>query len=331
MVCALLAGLLLLCGTAFAAEQPEKELPELGMRFSLPEGYTALYRDEFVEAEGFEAPWTEEDIAQLQQQMRSGNTYLFAWPLSGAYQYTLSAQPVEAENFSRADTERLEAFRDDTERGLRDNGGENVSSAIYRSGHVRFIQSEFTETFDGVTAYVRSYMTIQDGNGINFSLVSYDQELTEEAKSEFTQFIDSVRLDSAETAETAFSESLHSSGNAGESSRTERRGGSFVVRFLLGLALTFLVSVAPMMVYRYAIRKKPVPEKQATTILIFYTFCMFVVTLLLAAYVIPVIEGVLFGTFLWCWVNFRMLTRPKEKNEDVGKDGGDGGDVGDAF
>ena len=53
MVCALLAGLLLLCGTAFAAEQPEKELPELGMRFSLPEGYSALYRDEFVEEEVF--------------------------------------------------------------------------------------------------------------------------------------------------------------------------------------------------------------------------------------------------------------------------------------
>ncbi|HHX37842.1 MAG TPA: zinc ribbon domain-containing protein [Clostridiaceae bacterium] len=86
-----------------------------------------------------------------------------------------------------------------------------------------------------------------------------------------------------------------------------------IVMFLLDLLVTIVVYSIPIIIYRYAIKKAPVPNKQAKRITIIYGICAFVVMAVLI--IIVGGNGAPGGAILlWSWVNYRVLVGGKDKS-----------------
>lgn len=98
--------------------------------------------------------------------------------------------------------------------------------------------------------------------------------------------------------------------------------GSLFCEYLVDIAITFVIYSLPMVTYRYAVEKKPVPLKKAKKLSILYgilSFCiMFGLKLLLV--IAGISEGGLNAgaVFFWCWFNYRILSDiPEEDTEDT--------------
>lgn len=128
-----------------------------------------------------------------------------------------------------------------------------------------------------------------------------------EQYSDFEALLSSLKLPSAASASGA-------SGAAGASDKT---GAGTIGQFdfaslLLSLLITVAVYSLPIMIYRYAVRKSPVPAKQAKKIAVIYGICAFVVMLVI---LVAVNGGGAPGgaILLWSWINYLILTGGKDK------------------
>lgn len=78
--------------------------------------------------------------------------------------------------------------------------------------------------------------------------------------------------------------------------------------FILSLIFTIAIYSFPIIIYRYAIKKQPIPEKKAKKITIIYGIIAFIV--------MAVLLGGAPGSaiILWSTVNYKMLTKPSKND-----------------
>ena len=96
-----------------------------------------------------------------------------------------------------------------------------------------------------------------------------------------------------------------------------------VLNFIVSLLLTVAVYSLPIMIYRYAIRKKPMEAKKARRLVILYAIGAFIVmgALLILINGTPSVGGAI---FLWSWINYKMLTggsdrTPMKREEEASR------------
>ena len=77
--------------------------------------------------------------------------------------------------------------------------------------------------------------------------------------------------------------------------------------FLINLLLTVLIYTVPILIYRYAIVRAPLPVKKAKLITFFYAFIMFFAALGISVWLHGSAVSVGGGVILWSWVNYRIL------------------------
>lgn len=85
-----------------------------------------------------------------------------------------------------------------------------------------------------------------------------------------------------------------------------------VANFVLSLLITILIYSIPIIIYRYAIKRKPISKKDAKLATIIYAFVGFIVMSIIS-YLIDGTVASGGGILLWSFVNYKMLTSGKDK------------------
>lgn len=87
----------------------------------------------------------------------------------------------------------------------------------------------------------------------------------------------------------------------------------FALILAQSLVVTVLIYSVPVAIYRYAIRKKPLPPKNAIWFTIIYAIIAFIIMSIVKDAIDgePAKGG---GLALWSWVNYMMLSRGKDKS-----------------
>lgn len=80
-----------------------------------------------------------------------------------------------------------------------------------------------------------------------------------------------------------------------------------VTTFLIDLVLTILIYTVPILIYRYAIVRAPLPKKKAKLITFLYAFIMFFASVFVSVWLAGSTVSVGGGVIVWSWVNYRIL------------------------
>ena len=85
--------------------------------------------------------------------------------------------------------------------------------------------------------------------------------------------------------------------------------------FIISLAVTFIISSLPIMIYRYGIKKEPVEKKKALTITIVYGAILLVVELAAIRAVTGSGGNVGTSVLVWSFFNYSILMAKSKKVE----------------
>lgn len=94
---------------------------------------------------------------------------------------------------------------------------------------------------------------------------------------------------------------------------------AWIVIIAQSLVVTVLIYSVPVAIYRYAIRKKPLPPKSAIWFTIIYAIIAFIIMSIVKDAIDgePAKGG---GLALWSWVNYMMLSRGKDEDRNKEKE-----------
>ena len=327
-----LVAFCLLCGLLAApvcAAERTYYLEEAGLSVTVPDSLAAFTRDYSPDDPEIKAFGLTDQV--LQSVFYAGNNYLLAIDRRSAHEVLLSA----IENGStQADFEYLsEPLTDDMTDMLVEQYAAVGMQILeepraYQHGQVNFLVLNYKYYAGEIPIYCLAYISAYEGKSVGLTLRSYLGLVTEEQETLMAVMVDSVVFDGSEgsAAPTAPEETPEQSVAPADPEETPEQStapadpgktpetlsaGDLAVYMLLTVLITAIVYNLPLSIYRYAIRRRPVPRKQAKKITVIYAFAF----LIFASVVLftSIYSGAAILTVIvWSFVNYRTLVREKK-------------------
>lgn len=152
-------------------------------------------------------------------------------------------------------------------------------------------QTYYEVVFGGDTLSITTLITVHDGYGYTFQFCSFGNS----DDSVFETFMRSVQYPAVVS-----SDSTDTSAGSADTALS-----SALADLVVSLIITIVIYSLPIIIYRYAVRKKPVEPKKAKKITIIYAICAFLV---MSALLMALGEGAAGSAIiLWSWVNYKVL------------------------
>lgn len=282
----------LLAGTACAAGRT-CSLDEVGLSVTVPDSLAAFTRDFDPDDPELAAFGLSEEL--LQSAFNDGNNYLIALDRELGHEVLISVvdngsdQKVFETLSEPVSADMLSAISE----SYGDMGLQIIDQPKVRSHDpVNFLVLNCTLPIEGYTLNCLMYITAYEGKSIGIILRSYLGEITAEQEALARSLADSMVFDPPEAP--------HASALLGS--------------ILLAIFITVVIYSLPIIIYRYAIRKSPVPRKKAKKITVIYAIVFFfLASILLFTTETGGASG--FAIILWSFINYRMLVGGKNTVE----------------
>ena len=327
LLCGLLAGTVCAAGRTY-------HLEEAGLSVAIPDSLAGVTRDYSPDDPTVKKFGLTDAV--LHSVFYDGNNYLLALDRDLEHEVLISAQDTGA---VQEDFEGLsEPIPDDVISGLEEvyaASGLQIYGEPWVCHHdqIDFVAVTCKYSVEGITIHCLQYFTAYGNLSIGITLRSYIGEITEEQEALMRTMVDSVVFDAPEgSAAPADPEEIPEESTAPadpeevpEDSAAPAdpepvpevlSAGDVVVRMVLTMMITVLIYDLPLAIYRYVIRRRPVPRKKAKKITVIYAFVFFFfASIFLFNDLTGGAEG--FVVILWSFVNYRMLISGGEAEEQA--------------
>ncbi len=228
IICGLFLGLTLLVCTVYAGGRTLYTLDELGIMLPVPDRYVTMTRDvQEGDAALALCGMTRDEVLHY---MNENNLYLTGYDPSRDQELLVMGGKDSVENINDLSDEHLQWILDDFENLLSRDNAAALSLNVVQLGDTRWIEA-LAKTSE--TGYVLQYYTICGYQKIYVALYSYSGPIAEEEQQLLRGVVESVQ----------FSESNPVAGTG--------PGG------LWKLAMVLIMFCVPVLVYRYALRCRP--------------------------------------------------------------------------
>ena len=289
----------LLSPAAFAAGSSYK-LDELGMSIELPQDYIVFTRDIKSNDPNLSAYGLTRD--ELYSLMVDGCIYLNAWDKDLNYEIIVTMTDSPVEDFNLYSDTALMDLASSAEDEYRNYGITYIKSELYQHSQAKFIKIYISQQSNGSTVYGLEYSTVYNSKAINITLQSYSGKINSSKEAILKEIVDSVRFDTAPSAASLENNSVGS------------EGGNIFSALLNVLFIGAIFSL-PIIIYRYAVKRRPVERKKAWIVSLLYSIFSALDVLAILAFQ----RGWLLAAFLllWSWANYRILTGKRKKDVPV--------------
>lgn len=282
--CGLFLSLTLLVCTVYAEGQTLYTLDEMGITLSVPDRYVTITRDaqegdEVLDLYGM----TRDEVLYY---MEENHFYLTGYDPTRDQELLVMGKKNSVENLNDLSDEYLQLILDEFEKSLSLDHAEALSLNMVQLGGTRWMEA-LVKVSDG--SYTLQYYTIYNYQQIYVSLYSYSSPLAEEEQQLLRDVVESVQFSGSNPA-------------AGTGSGLWK---------LFGVLLVFCV---PVLVYRYALRRRPMDPLWAVLLMGVYGLAgMAVAALLFREFSLAATSTVLVCSMgLYCLLVCGLPSRKKE-------------------
>lgn len=295
-------SLCLLCSllsvSAHAADSTTYHLEEAGLSVTVPDSLAAFSRDYSPDDPELSTFGLSEEI--LQSVFYDGNNYLIALDRRLAHEVLVSMVD------NGADQTTFETLSDPMPADEIDPIVEEYEAMgfqfleeprVHQHDQINFLVLNCKYYAEEIPLHCLMYITAYNNKSIGLTMRSYLGLVTEEQEALMQAMVDSVVFDVPEdsTAPSAPEEPAEAPGAV-----------DLLGHILLVMLITVVVYALPIIIYRYAARKRPVPRKKAKWITVIYAFVFFFLSsILLFTSTDSGYSGL--AIILWSFINYRML------------------------
>lgn len=201
--------------------------------------------------------------------------------LTGAEKSLYSKSEVDNSRFTKADIAQMFGCKES-----------DVSMVTFSGREYFCAEIETTESVYGFTLSVLITYLVRFENGYMYCFQFFGNQ-DSEYYSDFERLMNSIEFPTIRSENVALS------------------SGFSAANLVTSLIITILVYSFPIIIYRYAIIKRPVDKKKAKRICVIYGIAAFIVMSIIVTMVNG--SGAAGGAiFLWSWINYRMLIGGKD-------------------
>ena len=258
----------LLSPAAFAAGSSYK-LDELGMSIELPQDYIVFTRDIKSNDPNLSAYGLTRD--ELYSLMVDGCIYLNAWDKDLNYEIIVTMTDSPVEDFNLYSDTALMDLASSAEDEYRNYGITYIKSELYQHSQAKFIKIYISQQSNGSAVYGLEYSTVYNSQSINITLQSYSGKINSSKEAILKEIVDSVRFDTAPSAASLENNSVGS------------EGGNIFSALLNVLFIGAIFSL-PIIIYRYAVKRRPVERKKAWIVSLLYSIVSALAVLAILAF-----------------------------------------------
>ena len=280
----LFLSLTLLVCTAYAEGQTLYTLDEMGITLSVPDRYVTITRDVQEGDEALAAYGMTRD--EVLYYMEENHFYLTGYDPTRDQELLVMGKKNSGENLNDLSDEYLQLILDEFEKSLSLDHAEALSLNMVQLGGTRWMEA-LVKVSDG--SYTLQYYTIYNYQQIYVSLYAYSGPIAEEEQQLLRDVVESVQFSGSNPA-------------AGTGSGLWK---------LVGVLLVFCV---PVLVYRYALRRRPMDPLWAVLLMGVYGLAgMAVAALLFREFSLAATSTVLVCSMgLYCLLVCGLPARKKE-------------------
>lgn len=180
----------LLLTTAFAEEEIFR-IPELGLEVAIPSEFYVITRetpddDPVFDALGLTKP-------ELMDHFEANVIYLNAFPADSYEELVVTMSEGSMTDFNQLGDAALKTFASSFEELYAEYNADITSYEIYQHAQAKFIKLYYTDTANAVWGL--QYYTTYNTKAINFTLHSYEGEVTAEQEARIKAIVDSIHFD----------------------------------------------------------------------------------------------------------------------------------------
>ena len=334
LLIAVISVIVLLLLPAYAAGGTFR-VEELGITVTIPPNYEGFTKElegnsEFLDYHGF-------DRELLLQIVKESDIFFLALHEDMEDDIVITKTGATTVDLGSKSEEELSSFKDLLVEEMVNIGCEITSAEIYRDAEVIFIKTTFSFEEGGEKSYRQMYSAYCHGIQINIRLTSYLGFISAEQESSLKAFVDSISFTDAAASSPTEPEPDKSSVPA-VSSPPEEAGSdrSFIPAVssppkeaaeqgfgsvALGLLIALVITVLPISIFRFIIKKSAADKKTAARIAVFYGIFAFIAAYAVTARVSTANIAVSASVVLWSALNFILLTIGKKTSVDTGAAG----------
>lgn len=284
IICGLFLSLTLLVCTVYAEDRTLHTLDEMGITLSVPDRYVTITRDVQEGDEALAAYGMTRD--EVLYYMEETDAYLWGYDPDLHQDLVVRGQNTYIENLDVLDDQGVQEVFDAYKDAVSPHGVKNLSTDVLRLDGTRWAKV-MAELPDPV--YALHYFTVRDYREISIVLYSYSGPLAEEEQQLLRDVVESVQFSGSNPA-------------AGTGSGLWK---------LVGVLILFCV---PVLVYRYALRRRPMDPLWAVLLMGVYGLAgMAVAALLFREFSLAATSTVLVCSMgLYCLLVCGLPARKKE-------------------
>ena len=312
----LILVLLLSFLTVVFASTTGYRLDDLGIVVLVPDEYYVFTREVETNDPRLKPIGMTKD--ELVKQMVDNNIYLTAIAKNFGFEINITMDANKSPDFDTIDDATLSSLSSALKSTFEKTGFTVGKYSIYNHTQTKFIKMYHSTIEHGQTTYCLQYYTALDKMGINVVMRSYEGPITSEKDSLIESIVKSIsfykHVSQKETgAHTYPNSTVHSSPakNSVDDLLAQYSFGNIII----SLIITILIYTVPIVVYRYAIKKEPVSTKAGVWITIIYAFFAIIVMVMIKSAISG--NGAVGGAIIfWSFINYRILTKETEKDND---------------
>ncbi len=336
----IIAGLISLCPICAAStlsDRPQDplvtyNLVDLGVTVKLPWSYSAYTRslsesNPILKEQG-------QTLEQVLSYMKENYIYLDAWPSSDAdHEIVLTSIDSKKDDIYYASDNYIKEqiallpqwYSVSDEMSF-------IRGELFSDGEKKYIKIYYNNKRSGKTRPCLQYHTVYEGKAYNITLTSYQrtisssqEEVLEEIVRSITlpgtstpkgdlslEMVESVKSDGSLGPVNTVSETSSNSPSSSSSSISELYSNSIEPNLLIIFLLTALFYCVPILIYRFGIKKSPLPKNQAKKITIIYGLLAFIGVSAIKYYLLDTGSVAGGAVLLWSYINYAILKGGKE-------------------
>ncbi len=302
-------------------------IPELGLTLTMPDDLVVFGPN--IDPKDPNLLLLDLDVEDLESYHREQNVYLDAIETDWAYAIEAALCTAEgAQAFDGASSlspEVLQAAEDFLRSAYTRKGAEKLDLGRYTTPQAVYIRARYELPDADLPVCAVEYLTLHGGRVIRLTLNNYNGPVSLEQQATLKTIVDTAVFDSSAAASP--SPAVQPTATQAQSANVDsapslwKRWEPLVGRvmdlsmmmlaFMVGAILTILLYTVPILIYRYAVRKTPMPKPSARKITIFSSaVALIAVTAVCLSLqmVAPAIALLLCG-----YANYRILTGGKAK------------------
>lgn len=186
----MLSSVLMLAGTAIAANTTTYALPELDMELSIPDELAVFTRELDASAPNLSKFGLDKDT--LLDHMISSSIYLNAIDADASFEVTVTMTEVELPDFNLLSDIELSSMMSSLDSLYQEIGYSYLGSEIYQNHQSKFVKINFTQSLGDTTVYSLQYYTVRANKAINITLHSYTGEIASAQQALLHEIVDSA-------------------------------------------------------------------------------------------------------------------------------------------